>query len=203
MSVSLQRARPHTVVPRKVFAISRTASKSPTEAIGKPASSTSTPNCCSAWATSIFSWRFMLAPGDCSPSRSVVSKMTIRRLSLMPRILVVQPAGLSVKYGLTYFGEPTAAMLPALDRPGSNNAALERLTHSFRFRRLVMLVAIQKKNPKASTLGFVCSSVAIWTRYAPPTVCRRQPKVVRVQGGVESRDILDRSIRYRLPNRLT
>ena len=31
------------------------------------------------WATSIFSARFMLAPGDCSPSRSVVSKITIGR----------------------------------------------------------------------------------------------------------------------------
>ena len=56
-----------------------TASKSPGEAMGKPASITSTPNSTSAWAISIFSARFMLAPGDCSPSRSVVSKMMIRR----------------------------------------------------------------------------------------------------------------------------
>ena len=32
-----------------------------------------------AWAISIFSARFMLAPGDCSPSRSVVSKMVMCR----------------------------------------------------------------------------------------------------------------------------
>ena len=57
----------------------RTASKSPGEAMGKPASITSTPRSTRAWATSIFSARFMLAPGDCSPSRSVVSKITMRR----------------------------------------------------------------------------------------------------------------------------
>jgi hypothetical protein len=58
---------------------SRTASKSPGEAMGKPASITSTPKSTSAWATSSFSARFILAPGDCSPSRSVVSKITIGR----------------------------------------------------------------------------------------------------------------------------
>ena len=36
---------------------------------------TSTPRSTSAWATSSFSSRFMLQPGDCSPSRSVVSKI--------------------------------------------------------------------------------------------------------------------------------
>ena len=49
------------------------------EAMGKPASMTSTPNSTRAWATFIFSCRFMLAPGDCSPSRSVVSKITMGR----------------------------------------------------------------------------------------------------------------------------
>ena len=44
-------------------AISRTASKSPGEAIGKPASIMSTPRSTSAWAISSFSCRFMLAPG--------------------------------------------------------------------------------------------------------------------------------------------
>ena len=47
--------------------------------MGKPASMTSTPKATRAWAISIFSARFMLAPGDCSPSRSVVSKIVIRR----------------------------------------------------------------------------------------------------------------------------
>src|SRR5438105_4580696 len=43
--------------------------------MGKPASITSTPRSFSACATWSFSARFMLAPGDCSPSLSVVSKM--------------------------------------------------------------------------------------------------------------------------------
>src|SRR5487761_1798311 len=47
--------------------------------MGKPASMTSTPSAASAWAISIFSLMFMLAPGDCSPSRSVVSKIVMRR----------------------------------------------------------------------------------------------------------------------------
>ena len=34
--------------------------------MGKPASMMSTPNSTKAWAISIFSCRFMLAPGDCS-----------------------------------------------------------------------------------------------------------------------------------------
>ena len=79
MSASLERARPQIVVPRMLAAISRTASKSPGEAIGKPASITSTPRSNRAWAISIFSARFMLAPGDCSPSRSVVSKIRMVR----------------------------------------------------------------------------------------------------------------------------
>ena len=79
MSASRQRASPQITEPRTDRAISRTASKSPGEAMGKPASITSTPKSTSAWATSIFSARFMLAPGDCSPSRSVVSKITICR----------------------------------------------------------------------------------------------------------------------------
>ena len=80
MSSSLQRARPQMIGPWTCRAIACTASKSPGEAMGKPASMTSTPRSCRAWAISSFSARFMLAPGDCSPSRSVVSKM-IRRSS--------------------------------------------------------------------------------------------------------------------------
>ena len=60
------------------LAISRTASKSPLEAIGKPASITSTPISSSTAAISNFSSRFIEAPGDCSPSRRVVSKMMTR-----------------------------------------------------------------------------------------------------------------------------
>ena len=78
MSRSLHRARPQTDEPVTSAAMARTASKSPTEAIGNPASMTSTPSAASARATSIFSAMFMLAPGDCSPSRKVVSKIRTR-----------------------------------------------------------------------------------------------------------------------------
>ncbi len=78
MSRSLHRARPQTDEPVTSVAMARTASKSPTEAIGNPASMTSTPSAASARATSSFSAMFMLAPGDCSPSRRVVSKIRTR-----------------------------------------------------------------------------------------------------------------------------
>jgi len=44
---------------------------------GNPASITSPPSSTRALATSSFSRVFMLQPGDCSPSRRVVSKITI------------------------------------------------------------------------------------------------------------------------------
>ena len=64
-----------------ILAISRTASKSPLEAIGKPASITSTPISSRILASSSFSSNDIEAPGDCSPSRMVVSKMMTRFLS--------------------------------------------------------------------------------------------------------------------------
>ena len=51
------------------------------EAIGKPASMMSTPIWSSNSATSSFSSWVMVAPGHCSPSRKVVSKMTTRSCS--------------------------------------------------------------------------------------------------------------------------
>ncbi len=62
-------------------AIAWTASKSPGEVIGKPASMMSTPSRASWFAISTFSWRLSEIPGDCSPSRSVVSKIFTRLLS--------------------------------------------------------------------------------------------------------------------------
>ena len=57
-----------------------TASKSPSEAMGKPASRMSTPSSTSLRAMRSFSATVMLQPGDCSPSRRVVSKMYTRSL---------------------------------------------------------------------------------------------------------------------------
>src|SRR5437868_12090878 len=44
----------------------------------------STPKRASCFATMIFSSTFMLAPGDCSPSRNVVSKIRIMRVMVPP-----------------------------------------------------------------------------------------------------------------------
>ena len=78
MSERLERARPQMIGPRMSLEISCTASKSPFEAMGNPASITSTPSSASISAMRIFSSKFIEAPGECSPSRSVVSKMMIR-----------------------------------------------------------------------------------------------------------------------------
>jgi len=76
-SFSIARASPQMRVPFTSLAIVRTASKSSGEATGNPASMMSTLSLASCRATSSFSARFMLAPGACSPSRRVVSKILI------------------------------------------------------------------------------------------------------------------------------
>ncbi len=78
MSPSMARASPATVARDTRRAISETASKSPSEAIGKPASMMSTPMSSSNAASSILSSNVMVAPGHCSPSRKVVSKIKTR-----------------------------------------------------------------------------------------------------------------------------
>ena len=75
MSFSIARARAHTVLSVTVAATARTASKSPGLATGKPASMMSTRMRSSCLAIRTFSSRVMDAPGLCSPSRNVVSKM--------------------------------------------------------------------------------------------------------------------------------
>src|SRR5207302_725765 len=68
------RANPAITAPFTDDAISRTASHSPSDETGKPASMTSTPKRASCSAISTFSARDSAIPGACSPSRSVVSK---------------------------------------------------------------------------------------------------------------------------------
>src|SRR5699024_5583281 len=82
ISSFLVRARAVTDTSFIVSAISFTAWKSPSEAAGKPASMTSTPSFSSCFAISSFSILFRLTPGDCSPSRSVVSKILIRDMNI-------------------------------------------------------------------------------------------------------------------------
>ncbi len=75
MSRSLARESEQMVDSRIALAIACTASKSPLELAAKPASITSTLSRSSWRAMRSFSSRVMEAPGDCSPSRRVVSKM--------------------------------------------------------------------------------------------------------------------------------
>ena len=77
MSRSLARASEHTVLSLMAAAMALTASKSPLLDAAKPASMTSTRSRSSWRAMRSFSSRVIDAPGDCSPSRKVVSKMTI------------------------------------------------------------------------------------------------------------------------------
>ena len=79
-SRSLARDSEHTVDLVIVLAMVLMASKSPGLAAAKPASITSTPNFSNWRAIRIFSSLVMAAPGDCSPSRKVVSKMMTRLL---------------------------------------------------------------------------------------------------------------------------
>src|SRR4029077_11141298 len=74
-SRSFARHRPHTVESLMTLAIARTASKSPFDAAGKPGSITSMRMRSRARAMRSFSSRVIEAPGLCSPSRMVVSKM--------------------------------------------------------------------------------------------------------------------------------
>src|SRR5690606_16740435 len=63
--------------------ISMTERKSPGLEIGKPASITSTPNASSSRAIMIFSSVESWHPGTCSPSRNVVSKISIFWLMIL------------------------------------------------------------------------------------------------------------------------
>ena len=78
-------AKPHGIDFFKTLLIALTASKSPGDAIGNPASIISTPSSSKTLAIWIFSSRLIDAPGDCSPSRIVVSN--IKTLSLLAIIL--------------------------------------------------------------------------------------------------------------------
>src|SRR6185503_7466757 len=81
MSLKAARDSPQITAFLERVAISWTAAKSPSDAMGKPASMMSTPMSSSSSATAIFSSWVIVAPGHCSPSRKVVSKMTTRSLS--------------------------------------------------------------------------------------------------------------------------
>ena len=83
MSSFLVRARPAMTGPFTVPAMSFTASKSPGEAAGKPASMTSTFIFASWRAIRSFSSLFRLIPAACSPSLRVVSNIRTLWFSVM------------------------------------------------------------------------------------------------------------------------
>ncbi len=91
MSPAAARARLATVARWHWRATSRTASKSPSLAMAKPASMMSTPSASSWAATRSFSSRFMEQPGDCSPSRRVVSKIRMWSLTGSPSVAEAKP----------------------------------------------------------------------------------------------------------------
>ena len=83
MSRSLARDSEQTTESLITAEIARIASKSPGEAAAKPASMTSTRRRSSWRAMRTFSSFVIEAPGDCSPSRKVVSKIIRRFESVM------------------------------------------------------------------------------------------------------------------------
>ena len=85
--------------PARRRATARTPSKSPGDAPAKPASMTSTPSRSSCSAISAFSCGCSAMPGDCSPSRNVVSKIWILRdtnTSFRRRVREDAPTGVNV-----------------------------------------------------------------------------------------------------------
>ena len=85
MSPGAARASPAITGPRTASLMRLTLSKSSLEAMGKPASITSTPSSARASAMRSFSDNVMEKPGDCSPSRRVVSKMKTRSSETAPK----------------------------------------------------------------------------------------------------------------------
>src|SRR5437899_6969592 len=85
MSDGTVRHRAAIVELRHSFATALTERKSPSDANGNPASITSTPKRSNWRASDIFSSRYIEQPGDCSPSRSVVSKIVMFLVDIFPR----------------------------------------------------------------------------------------------------------------------
>ena len=89
ISPRLARASPQITAFSARSEIALTAAKSPSEAIGNPASMMSTPISSSMEAISSFSAWVMVAPGLCSPSRRVVSKISTRLASVLLSVWMV------------------------------------------------------------------------------------------------------------------
>src|SRR3954451_22939920 len=104
-SCAFARARPQITGPWTSRAIAWTASKSPGDEIGKPASMMSTPSRAGWWAISSLPCLLSEIPGDCSPSRRVVSKIltrfcSVRSMSFLTRApsVHIQVCGRGVRF---------------------------------------------------------------------------------------------------------
>src|SRR5215472_13150550 len=105
--------------PRTSLATLCTASRSPRDAIGKPASITSTFSAASCRAILSFSSVFIEKPGDCSPSRSVVSKMRTTSIDSLPASSNARPIASGPIYLYSAFDNPALYYQPAEKAEGT------------------------------------------------------------------------------------
>src|ERR1700689_1914903 len=136
MSCFEVRARPQMTGPSTSRAIACTDSKSPGEVIGNPASMMSTPRRASWWAISSFSCLFNEIPGDCSPSRRVVSKILTRFASLRTSSLLMSFV-LLLYLACHFLSAGYAATRPprAIPPEGGGEEAAEARTETTCFRQ--------------------------------------------------------------------
>src|SRR3954454_20067492 len=161
MSCLLVRARPQITGPSTLRAIAWTASKSPGEVIGKPASMMSTPSRASCWAISTFSCVLSEIPGDCSPSRRVVSKIrtlssSLRAcdMSFLSTSRLASPVGLRLRGRHALFppeGEEEKSEGEAERHRG--NSVLRRLQHDQRQLAVGELEVALRRRIHAHVLG--------------------------------------------------
>ena len=160
ISPRADRARPQMVEPFISLATSLTASQSPLDAIGNPASMTSTPISSSSSAIRSFSSRFMDAPGDCSPSRKVVSNMMTRLGSLLALITqLLLPVGVGdIRNTLPLNGQPAGSPVqgPLSRSPRSDRSSITT-------RRETASTADRKCVPAIPTPVISCSDfIVLW-----------------------------------------
>src|SRR6201982_944356 len=131
MSLNAARASPQTTAFLVRLAISGTAAKSPSEATGKPASMMSTPIWSRSSATSSFSSWVMVAPGHCSPSRKVGSKMKTRSCSdftgalIMALVLLSFAPSTRARAGFRDLRSPLSAKAQTPGRPSGDDKQQE------------------------------------------------------------------------------
>src|SRR5512138_524272 len=153
MSSRLQRARPAMIGPCTSFAIRFTDSQSPREAIGNPASMTSTPSSASAFATRSFSGCVMLQPGDCSPSRSVVSKISTRFGSWT---MIATPPAMCVRSRASPISLTASLLQPRHPLAQFRTDPLDRVLQILVHELVVLLAPLfVLRNPLASELALL------------------------------------------------